>query len=90
MALLLKESNDMLPNYYFHPVSFYQQSNLKYHSSMFDHREAAARILFDAIHWIKTVPAFLSLSNTDQVRIIFNVIIDRHGFVFVVVLVESS
>ena len=34
----------------------------------FDAHEAAARILFSAINWAKTVPAFVSLSNRDQVR----------------------
>ncbi|CAF5198930.1 unnamed protein product, partial [Rotaria magnacalcarata] len=33
----------------------------------FDAHESAARILFNAINWAKTVPAFVSLSNHDQV-----------------------
>lgn len=35
----------------------------------FDAHESAARILFSAINWAKTVPAFVSLSNHDQVKI---------------------
>lgn len=32
-----------------------------------DAHESAARILFSAINWAKTVPAFVALSNHDQV-----------------------
>ena len=34
----------------------------------YDAHESAARILFSAINWAKTVPAFVSLSNHDQVK----------------------
>ena len=33
-----------------------------------DTQESAARILFNAINWTKTVPAFVSLSTHDQVN----------------------
>ncbi len=36
----------------------------------FDTHESAARILFSAINWDKTVPAFVSLSNHDQVSLL--------------------
>ena len=38
----------------------------------FDAHESAARILFSAINWAKTVPAFVSLSNHDQVKSFFD------------------
>ncbi|CAF1352585.1 unnamed protein product [Adineta steineri] len=36
----------------------------------FDAHESAARILFSAINWAKTVPAFVSLSNHDQLSLL--------------------
>ncbi|CAM2709387.1 unnamed protein product [Rotaria socialis] len=36
----------------------------------FDAHESAARILFNAINWAKTVPAFVSLSNHDQLSLL--------------------
>ena len=52
MALFLKESTDLINTYYY---------------SCIDHHESAAKILFNAINWTKTVPGFTSLSNHDQV-----------------------
>jgi hypothetical protein len=43
----------------------------------FDAHESAARILFSAINWAKTVPAFVSLSNHDQVNFFFFFEIER-------------
>ena len=112
MALLLKESSDLISAYHYqhnyhhrqhpipstfhHPLSSSSSSsstngidhnNLSSNSSLlhptpkypldlrtsviehpFDTHESAARILFSAINWAKTVPAFVSLSNHDQVR----------------------
>jgi hypothetical protein len=59
MALLLKESNDIISAYHFH------HCQIKY--PLIDHHESAAKILFNAVNWTKTVPAFTSLSNRDQV-----------------------
>jgi hypothetical protein len=56
MALLLKESNELMNAYYY---------QMKYPS--IDHHESAAKILFNAVNWTKTVPAFTALSNHDQV-----------------------
>jgi hypothetical protein len=110
MALLLKESSDLisayhhqhhhfhrphpLPPSFHHPLSSSSSSSsgngIDYNHSHtptmvhptpkypldlrtsiceqpFDAQEAAARILFSAINWAKTVPAFVSLSNRDQV-----------------------
>ncbi|CAF0944701.1 unnamed protein product [Adineta steineri] len=67
MALLLKESNDIMNAYHFHryqSMSLQQQSTPKYPT--IDHHETAAKILFNAINWTKTVPAFTSLSSRDQ------------------------
>ncbi|CAF2549586.1 unnamed protein product [Rotaria sp. Silwood2] len=67
MALLIKESNDLINAYNFHryqSMSFHHQSIPKY--PIIDHHELAAKILFNAINWTKTVPAFISLSNRDQ------------------------
>jgi len=63
MALLLKESNDLLNAYHFHQY----QTIEKVDYSFPDHHESAAKILFNAINWTKTIPAFISLSNHDQV-----------------------
>jgi hypothetical protein len=63
MALLLKESNDLIHAYHVHR---YQPMS----HSVVDHHETAARILFNAVNWTKTVPAFQSLSNHDQVYLI--------------------
>jgi hypothetical protein len=91
MALLLKESSDLISAYqqqhHFHrqhhpmPPSFHHplssnaslvQPTPKYpldlRTSIIDTHESAARILFSAINWAKTVPAFVSLSNHDQVN----------------------
>jgi hypothetical protein len=116
MALLLKESSDLIsayhhqqqfhrhhpiPSTFHHPLSSSSSSsttssttghdyNVPTNSSPvvhptpkypldlrttiieqpFDAQESAARILFSAINWAKTVPAFLSLSNRDQVSTI--------------------
>ncbi len=103
MALLLKESSDLISAYHHqhhfrhhphHPIppSFHHplsstSSTSSSNSSIihptpkypldlrtsiiehpFDAHESAARILFSAINWAKTVPAFVSLSNHDQVK----------------------
>jgi hypothetical protein len=109
MALLLKESSDLISAYHhqqhhFHhrhhtmPPSFHHPLSSSSSSSStngidynnvpiihptpkhpldlrtsitehpFDAHESAARILFSAINWAKTVPAFVSLSNHDQVK----------------------
>ena len=109
MALLLKESSDLIsayhhqqhhfqprhhpiPSTFHHPLSSSSSSSStngidynnhplihptpKYpldlrtsiNENPFDAQESAARILFSAINWAKTVPAFVSLSNHDQVR----------------------
>jgi hypothetical protein len=65
MALLLKESNDLLNAYHFHQYQTIQKPDY----SLIDHHETAAKILFNAINWTKTIPAFISLSNHDQVYI---------------------
>jgi len=59
MALLLKESNDLINAYHFHQ-----------YNSLVDHHESAAKILFNAVNSTKTIPAFISLSNHDQVDLI--------------------
>lgn len=95
MALLLKESSDLISAYqqqhyrshshpappsFHHPLS---SNNSMVHptpkypldlrtsiiESSYDAQESAARILFSAINWAKTVPAFVSLSTRDQVRL---------------------
>lgn len=96
MALLLKESSDLISAYH------HQQHHFRHHpmpgtfhhslssptaplihptpkypldlrtsivEQPFDAHESAARILFSAINWAKTVPAFVGLSNHDQVKI---------------------
>jgi hypothetical protein len=102
MALLLKESSDLISAYhqqhhfrhhphpipptFHHPLSSSSSSSSTTSSLLhptpkypldlrtsiieqpFDAHESAARILFSAINWAKTVPAFVSLSNHDQVR----------------------
>jgi hypothetical protein len=99
MALLLKESSDLISAYHHqqhhfrhhpHPMpsSFHHSLSsptnpslihptpkypLDLRTSMieqppFDAHESAARILFSAINWAKTVPAFVALSNHDQVK----------------------
>lgn len=116
MALLLKESSDLISAYhqqhhfhhrphpmppsFHHPLSSSSSSSstngvdyththtppnpplvhptpkypLDLRTSIIDHpfdaHESAARILFGAINWAKTVPAFVALSNHDQVRAI--------------------
>jgi hypothetical protein len=103
MALLLKESSDLISAYhhqqhhfrphpipptFHHPLSSSSSSSstnsslihptpkypLDLRTSMieqpFDAHESAARILFSAINWAKTVPAFVSLSNHDQVSLL--------------------
>jgi len=102
MALLLKESSDLISAYhhqqhhfrphpipptFHHPLSSSSSSSstnsslihptpkypLDLRTSIieqpFDAHESAARILFSAINWAKTVPAFVSLSNYDQVSL---------------------
>ncbi|UJR36923.1 hypothetical protein I4U23_029635 [Adineta vaga] len=67
MALLLRESNDIINAYHLHryqSISFHQPSVPKF--PMIDHHESAAKVLFNAINWTKSVPAFTSLSNRDQ------------------------
>lgn len=82
MALLLKESTDLLTTYHFHhyqSIPKVNQSEMYFHSKKFssrqfspiDHHESAAKILFNAMNWPKTIPAFTSLSNSDQVRMQF-------------------
>ena len=94
MALLLKESSDLISAYHHHqhqfrphpvPPSFHHplsSNNSVVHptpkypldlrtsiiESSYDAQESAARILFNAINWAKTVPAFISLSTRDQVK----------------------
>lgn len=101
MALLLKESSDLISAYHHqqqhHPHHFRQHHPMPptFHHSLssppislphptpkypldlrtsiieqqaFDAHESAARILFSAINWAKTVPAFVALSNHDQVK----------------------
>ncbi|CAF1580731.1 unnamed protein product [Rotaria magnacalcarata] len=69
MALLLKESTDLMHAYQFHryqsSIPFQNPQSVPKHPTI-DHHELAAKILFNAINWIKTVPAFTSLSNRDQ------------------------
>ncbi len=101
MALLLKESSDLISAYH-HQHHFRQQHHhpmpATFHHSLasppthsplihptpkypldlrtsiieqpFDAHESAARILFSAINWAKTVPAFVSLSNHDQLSLL--------------------
>lgn len=66
MALLFKESNDLLNAYHFHQ---YQSTPKINFINLIDHHESAAKILFNAVNWTKTIPAFTSLSNRDQVYI---------------------
>jgi hypothetical protein len=97
MALLLKESSDLISAYHHQhhfrhhhpmPATFHHSLSSPTHPSLihptpkypldlrtsiieqqpFDAHESAARILFSAINWAKTVPAFVSLSNHDQVK----------------------
>jgi hypothetical protein len=104
MALLLKESSDLISAYHhqqhfrhhhpmpptfhhslsspthpslMHPTPKYpldlrtsiiEQQHQQQQQQPFDAHESAARILFSAINWAKTVPAFVSLSNHDQVN----------------------
>jgi len=99
MALLLKESSDLISAYHFrhhhhhpipptfhhslssppitsppsliHPTPKYpldlRTSIIEQQHQANDAHESAARILFSAINWAKTVPAFVALSNHDQV-----------------------
>jgi hypothetical protein len=105
MALLLKESSDLISAYHHQhhfrhhhhhhhpmPATFHHSLSSPTNPSLmhptpkypldlrtsiieqqqqqpFDAHESAARILFSAINWAKTVPAFVSLSNHDQVKI---------------------
>lgn len=100
MALLLKESSDLISAYHHQqhhhqhfrhhhpmPATFHHSLSspptplihptpkypLDLRTSIveqpFDAHESAARILFSAINWAKTVPAFVGLSNHDQVMI---------------------
>lgn len=76
MALLLKESTDLLTTYHFqHYQSIPKVNQLKFvmtinsllQFSPIDHHESAAKILFNAMNWPKTIPAFTALTNSDQV-----------------------
>ena len=70
MALLLKESSDLMNAYHFHQYQSIPKIDLaflKSQSESIDHHESAAKILFNAVNWPKTIPAFTSLSNRDQV-----------------------
>ena len=109
MALLLKESSDLISAYHHqqhfrhhhhHPIPATFHHSLssptaplihptpKYPLDLrtsiveqpFDAHESAARILFSAINWAKTVPAFVGLSNHDQVKIFFFIQFDRSCF----------
>lgn len=91
MALLLKESSDLITAYHHHqhyrphplPANFHHPLDLRrpmieatgpisappvLPPPTVDTQESAARILFNAINWTKTVPAFVSLSTHDQVN----------------------
>ena len=90
MALLLKESSDLITAYHHqhyrhHPMPSNFHHPLDLRRPMIeptgpisapivapppsvDTQESAARILFNAINWTKTVPAFVSLSTHDQVN----------------------
>lgn len=92
MALLLKESSDLITAYHHqhyrhHPMpsNFHHPLDLRRTivetpvqigvtpvttPPTVDTQESAARILFNAINWTKTVPAFVSLSTHDQVKTI--------------------
>jgi hypothetical protein len=76
MALLFKESSDLMNAYHFHHYSSIPKIDLTFIKSQnesliqlssIDHHESAAKILFNAVNWPKTIPAFTSLTNRDQV-----------------------
>ncbi|CAF0810954.1 unnamed protein product [Adineta ricciae] len=71
MALLLKESNDIINAYHLQrcqSISLYPASLPKFPT--IDHHESAAKVLFNAVNWTKTVPAFTSLANRDQTSLL--------------------
>ena len=49
-------------------IQFNSLLSLSLQFSPIDHHESAAKILFNAMNWPKTIPAFTALTNSDQVE----------------------